>query len=128
VEAKIVKSAASSGLALIGDNSNMVRMMVMNDKITISKLINAEEEVLMEKSIKTSGKLTLRLGVEDGQKVSFSYSVDGKSFNELEPSGIDAKELPPWDRALRVGLVASGKSNSYAIFDSFVLRNLAIAR
>jgi beta-xylosidase len=121
-DAKIVKSGTSSGIALIGDDNNMVSMMVSGRQITISKLFNKKETVLMEKPIKDWTALTLRIRVEDGRRLFFSYSTDGKMFNKLEPSGIDAQDLPPWDRALRIGVVARGEETGSGIFDSFVLR------
>ena len=65
------------------------------------------------------------MGVHDGALYAGSYDLgamfrfDGKAWQELpETSG---QHLPPWDRAVRVGLTVGGVRNAEAKFDSFTM-------
>jgi xylan 1,4-beta-xylosidase len=41
----------------------------------------------------------------------------------LNKEPLNGTFLPPWDRAVRVGLVAKGVSEQVGVFDSFRLEN-----
>jgi hypothetical protein len=41
-------------------------------------------------------------------------------MNEVLVSG---NFIPPWDRAVRVGLISRGPANQQAVFNSFILKN-----
>jgi hypothetical protein len=51
------------------------------------------------------------------------YSLDGKNFQQLNVTPVDGSFLPPWDRSLRVGLIAKGDTGQKVSFDNFQLNN-----
>lgn len=61
--------------------------------------------------------------VRNGKDITFQYSTNGKDFITLNETPIDGNYLPPWDRALRAGLVATGKIGDNAVFNDFILIN-----
>ena len=63
----------------------------------------------------------LRLQARGGKNLLFSYSTDGKQFRTMLPSAANGSFLPPWDRALRAGLLSKGQTSQQAVFDRFDL-------
>lgn len=61
--------------------------------------------------------------VTNGKDLIFLYSPDGKSYQQLNNIPVDGSFLPPWDRSLRVGLLAKGDVIQQAGFDNFQLIN-----
>ena len=67
-----------------------------------------------------SPTVQLRVQAKDGKAYSFSWSADGQSWKELQPSNsLDGSFLPPWDRGVRIALVAKGAPEAAAVFDWF---------
>jgi hypothetical protein len=78
--------------------------------------------MLMNHPIGIKSNLTLKMEVKEGRQIQFSYR-QGKNWVLLNQNPVDAGFLPPWDRALRVGLVSSGDRGSQSLFDNFELDN-----
>lgn len=57
--------------------------------------------------------------VKDGKDVTFSYSHNEGSPKVLNNEPIDGSYLPPWDRALRIGVAAKGNASQKAVFEEF---------
>ncbi|HUC83534.1 MAG TPA: hypothetical protein VMR70_21655, partial [Flavisolibacter sp.] len=61
----------------------------------------------------------LFMKVEDGKNITFSYSHNEGSPKVLNTQPIDGAYLPPWDRALRIGVAAKGSAAQKAVFEEF---------
>ncbi len=61
----------------------------------------------------------LQLNVTKGDEVQFAYQQNGKNIT-LKTTA-KGNFLPPWDRAVRVGLIAKGMGDG--VFDGFKLRS-----
>jgi hypothetical protein len=61
--------------------------------------------------------------VRNGKEIRFFYSSNGKRFTALSMNGMDGSFLPPWDRALRAGIIAKGEEGTEGVFDSFEMVN-----
>lgn len=118
----VQKSTASAGLALIGDDKNTLCAYVAGDKIQVVQLEDGKETVLAESKIAANIPVTLKVAVINNTKTVFSYSTDGKVFKTINDKAADASFLPPWDRAVRVGLVAKGAKDQSAFFKNFSLK------
>ena len=59
----------------------------------------------------------LRMSVRDGHLYRFSVSPDGRTWKDFGQE-IDGAYLPPWDRGVRVALVAGGLRGATARFKS----------
>jgi xylan 1,4-beta-xylosidase len=53
----------------------------------------------------------------EGHLYRFSASADGRKWHELGGE-MEGAYLPPWDRGVRVALVAGGARGTRALFDS----------
>ncbi len=115
------KSNASGGVALIGDEKNMILVKRQRDSVQVIRYKDGNAEMITGKKFGKSRNLVLRIAVTGGNQVRCFYSLDGKEYFELNESPLDSTTLPPWDRAVRVGLVASGKTSSRLVVNSFII-------
>jgi beta-xylosidase len=116
-------SKAEAGLALVGDEKNLIAVSVRSNTLTVWKLENDKATILGEQTIAFGEKIRLRVRVKNGKDVSFSFSLDEKAFTNVSESPVDGFYLPPWDRAVRVAILSKGKPDTKAAFDDFVLDN-----
>lgn len=118
------KSSAGAGLALIGDDKNLVKAQVKGDSVQVVQVRGGKETVLATHPIERSKKGHLRMTVRNGKDVTFGYSRSEHDFVELTKEPLNGGYLPPWDRALRVGVVAHGTPGTKAVFDEFEVAEL----
>ena len=53
--------------------------------------------------------------------IRFYYSKDGKNYRVLNDTPVNGSFLPPWDRAVRAGVISKAASNEKAVFENFNL-------
>jgi hypothetical protein len=116
-------SGAETGLALVGDEKNLIAVSVKSNVLSAWKIESAKTTILSEQTIPAGDKIRLRIQVKNGKDVSFSYSLDEKAFKNVNESPVDGFYLPPWDRAVRVSILSRGKPDTKSTFDNFVLDN-----
>jgi xylan 1,4-beta-xylosidase len=117
------KTTASAGIAAIGDQENIVTVMYSNGKVSIVQVKRGKETELASTPVDARKKLYLRMQAREGKLFLFSYSTNGKHYTLLNKEPVNGTFLPPWDRAVRVGLVAKGASEQVGVFDNFRLEN-----
>ena len=125
IKVDVKKSTAAAGLAAIGDEKNIISTYYKNGTIQIIQVKNGKETELLSQSVPKKKKMNLRMQVKNGKDIHFYYSTDGNYFVLLNQTYIDGSFLPPWDRAVRAGMVAKGGKNTFAVFDSFKLLHKA---
>jgi len=117
------RSSSEAGLALIGDDRNIVSATVHKNKLRLIQLKQDKAEVIAEKMIRMPLRLVLKVKVRDNTQATFMYSTDGKRFHILNDQPADISYLPPWDRAVRAGVVSKGDTGASAFFKNFMLTN-----
>lgn len=122
-EVTVLPSTAEAGIALIGDDKNMVRCLVSSGSIIVSHLRDDKETIVWKQSVTSTPSIRIRMEVKDGKEITFTYSANGSGFVKAHDQPIDGHFLPPWDRAVRVGLVSKGSASQKAVFEFFILRN-----
>jgi xylan 1,4-beta-xylosidase len=120
----VKKSNATAGLGAIGDEKNVISVQVKEDMIKVVLVQDGKETEVMSKQVEKNKKLYLRMQVRNGKNFLFFYSTNGKDFYVLNTTPIDGGYLPPWDRAIRAGLISKGAANEKAVFDSFEMKSL----
>lgn len=118
-----LKNNVQAGLAAIGDQVNAIGVSAAGKKITLWQVKAGKQQVLTQANLPESPNLQLRLLAREGNKLQFSWSTDGQSWNHLGQQPVDGAYLPPWDRGVRVGLVAKGAPAGNAQFNWFRLVN-----
>jgi beta-xylosidase len=116
-------SNAEAGLAVIGDEKNLVAVTVKGKKISVWQLKNDVAATILTHALPAGDNVYLRVEVTDGKDLVFFYSTDQKNFTRLNKTPIDGYYLPPWDRAVRAAVIAKGPPSAKAVFDDFVLDN-----
>ena len=116
-------STSQAGLALIGDDNNILYAVIDSGAIRLVQVKKNETQVIAEEKIKKPANVTVRAQVKNNTQVTFTYSEDGVKFNVLNNEAADISYLPPWDRAVRVGLVSKGPEEKVAFFKDFMLVN-----
>jgi xylan 1,4-beta-xylosidase len=114
-----VKPGVIAGLAALGDRANSTGVALLDDQIIVWNRAANKQEILSRAEAPKSRKIHFRLTAERGRQYQFSYSADGKKWTTL--SNATGTHLPPWDRAVRVGLTVGGANEAQARFDSFEL-------
>lgn len=114
-----------AGLAAVGDPYNALAIMAGNGQLQIWHLKSGKQQCLATIFIDACPALSLRLEVWGGQRYRFAYSTDGATWQPLPPENftLNGTYLPPWDRGVRVALVAQGEVGNTATFNNFIICN-----
>jgi xylan 1,4-beta-xylosidase len=126
-EATVQRSDAEAGIAIIGDDKHIIFASVSNGEIKLKQVRNGETTVIKTIAVpsEANGKtspMRLRLEAKQNHLFTFSYAVGKKPFTVINTEPVDGSFLPPWDRALRVGVTVLGTPNQSATFSNFSLK------
>jgi hypothetical protein len=63
--------------------------------------------------------------VSGGNNYRFAWSADGQTWTNLlaNDGALNGQFLPPWDRGVRVGVLAEGPTSVTAAFERFALNS-----
>ncbi|HET7896426.1 MAG TPA: family 43 glycosylhydrolase, partial [Flavisolibacter sp.] len=123
VNVDVLRSTAASGVAAIGDENNIVYAAFQKGVVKVTQVKEGKEQVLIRKTVPKTNWLRLRMQVSNGKEIRFLYSKDGNAFISLTANAIDGGYLPPWDRAVRAGVVAKGADGYNGVFQRFEMEN-----
>lgn len=121
-EMDLQASTARGGLALIGDEKNLLAILADRNSFSVVLRSDGKEETVASGKIPGGNKLFLRMKVQNASQVRFQYSTDNREFVDINREPFSAEKLPPWDRALRAGLIVAGSKGS-ANFTFFELNS-----
>jgi hypothetical protein len=117
------KSSSIAGIGLIGDDKNAIMALYKDNTLQLSSLRDGKDTTLVVSKVMAKKKLYLRAEVTNNKDIQFLFSTDGKNYITLNDDPVDGSFLPPWDRAVRVGLISKGTTDQKAVFDSFEMKN-----
>jgi xylan 1,4-beta-xylosidase len=112
-------STAGAGIGAIGDERNLVSAIFQNGMLRLVMLKDGKQTIVAEKPVAPGRRLQIAMQVQDGRNITFLYSAGTKGFSTLNQQPVDGDYLPPWDRAVRAGVVVSGKG--VGVFEDFNL-------
>ena len=115
------KSNAAAGLAVIGDERNTLTLYYANDSVKLVSLRNGRDSTIAAMPVAAAKKMHLQVLAQGGGQFQFSFSRKGKHFTPITQQPVSGAYLPPWDRALRIGVAARGPEGSKAVFDKFAV-------
>ena len=118
-------AGTTAGLGALGDPNNALTVVAGAGKLQVQELRDGKTRTLAEAALPAAPALHLRVQDQGGSHYRFAYSPDGRTWTELLPAGqtADGGYLPPWDRGVRVGVVALGPASATATFERFELLN-----
>ncbi|MGZ3923235.1 MAG: beta-xylosidase family glycoside hydrolase, partial [Flavisolibacter sp.] len=123
VKLDLQKSTATGGLAIIGDEKNLVVAIYRDKAFHVIQMKDDKEIELSQKPLSLGKQCYLQIRVKGANEASFYYSTDGKKYSPIISTPVDITYLPPWDRAVRVGVIAGGTDDKAAVFDDFMIKN-----
>lgn len=109
--------STTAGLAAIGNLDNVIALTYQGGSLILQQIRDKTRTLLATMPLpeRLGAKVHLRLTARSGHFFQFSYSLDGRQWNNIG-SEIDGGFLPPWDLGIRNALVAGSGS---AVFNSF---------
>lgn len=113
------KGNAAAGLAVLGDERNTLTLYYTNESIKLVSLRNGRDSTLTSTALRGGKKVHLQVTCTGGNNFVFGYSTNGRSFTPINNQPVSGSHLPPWDRALRIGVAARGPEGTKAVFDDF---------
>ncbi|MCE7064950.1 family 43 glycosylhydrolase [Dyadobacter sp. CY326] len=115
---------AAAGVALIGDDRNMIYAAASKDSLSITALKDGITSSIANIPLNGQQKnISVRLSVKHNTDLQFAYSLDGGyTYIDMRASIPDVSYLPPWDRALRIGIVAKGTPGTNVAIERFDLK------
>ncbi|EMR01131.1 family 43 glycosylhydrolase [Cesiribacter andamanensis] len=119
VDKSRLQQGVQAGLAAIGDQENALGISAGAETILAWRVVAGKQETVAQASSPAQGQIQLRLVAEQGNRMALSWSTDGANWQALTNEPLDASYLPPWDRAVRVGLTAKGPAGSTVAFNWF---------
>ena len=125
VELNSLEPATFAGLSAIGDPDNALALVVGDGTLQVWSVKKGKHESITKIDLPAGKTLNLRLESWGGQRFRFTYNVDGNSWQPvvLDSFALNGTYLPPWDRGIRVGLLAQGPATSTVAFNQFTIRN-----
>jgi beta-xylosidase len=113
-----------AGLSAFGDSANALGLSAGDGKLSVWRRRKNQHEIIMTTPLPAAAWLQLRVKAADGHKFHFSYSADGRTWQDVGSAvDVEGNYLPPWDRGVRVALVVGGAPNASANFDWLRLDN-----
>jgi len=118
INMKGIKEAEFAGLSAYGDAENALGISVDNKKVVVlwRREKNDYKDNILTDFVGTmprNGLVHLRMTARGGHLYRFAVSDDGRTWKDVGDE-VDGSFLPPWDRGVRVALVAGG-GRGYAL-------------
>ena len=118
IDPRSLKGDATAGLSAYGDSDNSLGVGVRSGGGVFLWRREKEKPAQSSDEGNADGPAAwLRMTVREGHLYRFAVSRDGRSWRDLGGE-MDGAYLPPWDRGVRVALVAGGGRGSIAWFES----------
>jgi xylan 1,4-beta-xylosidase len=118
VDVADLKPGCLAGLWAFGDGANAIGVTAGEGKLMLWRREKGWLSRLVEVDAPATAKLRLRLTATQGFRFHFLASADGVKWIPIGDDLI-GRNLPPWDRSIRVALTAGGEENAEARFTEF---------
>jgi beta-xylosidase len=118
IDTSAMRAGALAGLSAYGDAENALGASVGGDgRVVVWRREKNEQRTLTTiDAPRGRGALHLRMTARDGRRYRFAVSNDGRRWTDAGDE-LDGSYLPPWDRGVRVALVAGGAPGATGRFD-----------
>jgi len=123
LETALLKPGCAAGLCAFGDAENAMGVVLQDESIILWRRDRGETRQLAQQLAPAAAKLFLRLTARHGYRFQFAVSADDDMWIPCGEAA-DAKNLPPWDRSVRVALTVGGGADAEGVFDSFSIKPL----
>jgi xylan 1,4-beta-xylosidase len=101
----------SAGLAAYGDMQNALGLSTSGKRIILWSREKNVEKTFDVAAQPAGNLLYLKMRAREGHLFRFAVSNDGRSWRDVGDE-LDGSYLPPWDRGVRVAIVAGGRGGA----------------
>ncbi|MFL6227407.1 MAG: family 43 glycosylhydrolase [Pyrinomonadaceae bacterium] len=109
IDTRSLAGDGSAGLSAYGDDENALGASVSADRsVRLWRREKKEEQTISDAAAVNAPRAFLRMTAREGHLYRFAVSEDGRRWTDVGGE-IDGSYLPPWDRGVRVALVAGGR-------------------
>ncbi|MCA1575455.1 MAG: family 43 glycosylhydrolase [Acidobacteria bacterium] len=115
VDTTRLTGGALAGLSAFGDVENALGLSAGDGKVLLWRREKNEQRIIETMDAPTGASLHLRMRARGGHRYRFSMSRGGRDWKEVGDE-IDGGYLPPWDRGVRIALVAGGTKGASGRF------------
>ncbi|WP_165305081.1 family 43 glycosylhydrolase [Pedobacter sp. SYP-B3415] len=112
ISAVKVTPGVASGLSIFGDVNNAIGLSVDNGNLVLWKVQRNKRTIVTQTKAPAARLLQLKVTVKQGSKLQYAWSTDGRSWTNIG-GVLEGTYLPPWDRGVRIALVAKGTGTGY---------------
>lgn len=123
IDTSAMQTNAAVGLCAFGDMNHAVGVVIQNGSVIEWRRDQGQFHELSRQSAPKGDKLFLRLESRQGFHFQFAMSSDGEHWTACGGAA-DARDLPPWDRAVRVTLTTGGVAGAEGLFELFSIKRL----
>ena len=122
-ETKSLSPGSALGLCAFGDAENAMGAVFCDSQIITWRRDKGIWRRLAQQPAPEGDKIFLQLTARHGCHFQLAVSADGKNW---VPCGApaEARDLPPWDRSVRVALTVGGADQAAGQFDSFSIHTI----
>ncbi len=123
IDTRGLKPGATVGLCAFGDWQNALGIAYGDGQIITWHREKGASRILAQQPAPVAEKLYLQLTARHGCDFQLAVSTNGEKWIPCGPPA-EAKDLPPWDRGVRVALTVGGVAEAQGRFDSFSIKPL----
>jgi beta-xylosidase len=106
------------GLSAYGDSENNLGVGLRDGKVVVWRKEKNDAKTISTVDAPTAKTLWLKMTATGGHRFRFAVSANPKTGSWTEVGEeVEGDYLPPWDRGIRVALVASGSPGAFGRFD-----------
>jgi xylan 1,4-beta-xylosidase len=105
-----------AGLSIYGNAANAIGISVADGRAIAWRRQKNAQQSLAAANVPHGDAVHLRITARNGARFEFAMSPDGQQWRTVGDAA-EGGHLPPWDLAVRIGLVVGGPAGSEASFD-----------
>ena len=124
VDVTSLRPGVFGGLSAFGDLNNALGLSAGDGKIKLWRREHGKTIILQEIPAPSKNKFFLRLTSTRGYQFHFAVSANVAEWQSIGEDLV-GKNLPPWDRSVRVALTVEGSEDARGYFESFQMTPLA---
>jgi xylan 1,4-beta-xylosidase len=126
IDRRALRNGGLASLGAYGDSGNALGLAASDRAVFLWQRKRGAQEKLVEEALPASKILRIRMTASYGHSFRFDVSADGKSWRSVgDGISVKGEHLPPWDRGVRVAIMAGGDAGASATFNSFSLESKA---
>lgn len=114
-----VRPEGFAGLVVYGDRANGIHFVTDGRIARVWSVRRQQKTVVADVPVDAGNRISLRIACVGNGRFRFAVQRPDGKWREIGGE-TDGAYLPPWDRAVRVGLGVSGGKGAQAAFDRFV--------